>query len=301
MTTESLMSAALIAAAEGEKTREVYWGLTPTLHIVWYVVSYTCVLVFAWGVLRLAAKYRRGTGPARLPLRTLPRRLGPTLVEIYSHRRIGRRDGFARWAHQGILVGFTILFIGTVLIAINTDLTKPLFGWDFLTGNFYLAYKFLLNVFGILFLGGLVAMMYRRGGKRPAKLDYTPQDPVGAGSLVKARSYVVGDWTFVITLVVIGITGYALQGVRLAMDDPGYNLAHFGGVPFAWLFDAMLSDSGLVAMRHFLWWLHGVLAVIWFASVPYTKASHMLTAVVTLAMRAPQPDGHRPTVQRGAS
>ena len=174
-------------------------------------------------------------------------------------------------------------------MAINVDITRPLFGWDFLTGNFYLAYKFLLNVFGIAFLGGLVAMMVRRGIVRPRKLDYTPQDPAGASSRERAHRYAVGDWLFVLALVFIGVTGYAVQGVRLAMDDPGYELAQFGGIPFAWAFDAALTDEGLVTTRHVLWWVHGVASVVWVASIPFTKASHMLTGFLSLALRRTPP------------
>lgn len=273
------------AVPESGKGREVYWGLSTEMHVLWYVISAVSVLVFLFGVLRLYSKYRSGRDIDSLPLRKLPRRLGPTLVEVYSHRLTGRRDGLAKWAHRAILYGFTILFIGTVLVAINTDITKPIFGWSFLTGNFYLAYKLFLNVFGILFLGGLLAMMFRRSVQRPTKLDYTPQDPRGASSAKKAKQYTAGDWTFLLTLVFIGVTGYAVQGVRLAMEDPSYQLAHFGGIPFTWLFDSMLSESGLDVMRHSLWWVHGVVSVIWFSSIPYTKASHMLTSVVTLALR----------------
>lgn len=274
-----------LTLAESEKSREVYWGFTPVLEVLWWSLVAASMLVFVFGLVQLFLKYRRGRHTEDLRLLELPRRIVPTLVEIYSHRQIGRREPTVKWAHRAILFGFTVLFIGTVLVAVNTDLTVPLLGWNFLSGNFYIAYKFVLNVFGVFFLVGLVAMMIRRGISRPAKLDYTPQDPSGAGSRAKGRQYVVGDWAFVASLLIIGITGYALQGVRLAMDDPGFELAQFGGVPFAWVFDMTLGEPGLIAMRYFLWWLHGVMSLAWVASIPFTKASHMFTSVVNLALR----------------
>ena len=48
----------LIAAAE--KTREVFWHFPTWLEVLWYVLATASVLVFAYGVARPVAKYRRG-------------------------------------------------------------------------------------------------------------------------------------------------------------------------------------------------------------------------------------------------
>ena len=79
--------------AQAEKTREVYWGMSHDAKIIWYVVSYGAVAVFVYGVMRMLVKYSRGRGPETLPFRRLPGRVVPTLMEIYSHSQIGRRDG----------------------------------------------------------------------------------------------------------------------------------------------------------------------------------------------------------------
>ena len=39
-----------------------------------------------------------------------------------------------------------VLFIGTVILAINTDFTEPVLGWRFFEGNFYLGYSIVLDV-----------------------------------------------------------------------------------------------------------------------------------------------------------
>ena len=41
-----------------------------------------------------------------------------------------------------------MLFAGTVILGFDTDFTKPVFGWDYFHGNFYLAYKEVLNLLG---------------------------------------------------------------------------------------------------------------------------------------------------------
>ncbi len=49
-----------------------------------------------------------------------------------------------------------VLFAGTVILAINTDVTEPLFGWRFFQGDFYLVYSSVLDVLGLALLVGLV-------------------------------------------------------------------------------------------------------------------------------------------------
>jgi Fe-S oxidoreductase len=43
----------------------------------------------------------------------------------------------------------------------------------------------------------------------------------------------------------------------------------------------------LAGLRHGLWWFHGLLAITFVASIPYTKAAHMLTSFFSLALRDP--------------
>jgi Fe-S oxidoreductase len=92
---------------------------------------------------------------------------------------------------------------------------------------------------------------------------------------------------FLVSLLVIAITGFVLQGVRMAMDDPGYSLVQFGGWVFAVPLDALLDHDRLGMVRHGLWWFHGVLSLAFVASIPYTKASHMLVSFVSLVLRDP--------------
>ncbi|MGH2929175.1 MAG: (Fe-S)-binding protein, partial [Solirubrobacteraceae bacterium] len=77
-----------------------------------------------------------------------------------------------------------------------------------------------------------------------------------------------------------------LEGVRIAMDAPGYGGTQFGG----WIVSRALtgvSDPVLAGLRHGLWWFHGLLAITFVASIPWTKATHMLTSFVSLSLRDP--------------
>ena len=274
-----------LAPLAAEKTREVFWDFEPALEVLWYLLAGVSVLVFAYGVARPIAKYRRAHGGGWPPPSELPRRFREALRILLSHVSIKRRDPYAGWAHRGIFYGFVVLFIGTVILGINTDFTEPVLGWRFFEGNFYLGYSIVLDVLGMALLAGLVLMMIRRGILRPRKLDYARPDR----DTDERTGYRVGDWTFVGILLVLAISGYVLEGARIAMDQPGYDEFSPAGWVVAQGFDALgASDGALRAVRHALWWSHGLLAIAFVASIPYTKAAHMLTSFGSLVVRDPQ-------------
>jgi len=270
------------------KSRSVFWHFTVGLRITWYVLAALSVLVFLYGVARPVVKYRRGHGGPwpPCPWRELPGRLAGGLGLLLSHATIGRRDKLAGWAHRGIFYGFIVLFAGTVVLGFDTDFTKPVFGWDYFHGNFYLAYKEVLNLLGTALVAGLLVMMVRRALIRPAKLDYTRPDRAAGERQFDRHVYEVGDWVFVVTLLVIALTGFVLEGVRIAMDNPGYSGTQFGGWVVAQALGG-LNYATLAGLRHGLWWFHGLLAITFVACIPYTKATHMLTSFVSLSLRDP--------------
>jgi Fe-S oxidoreductase/nitrate reductase gamma subunit len=269
------------------KTRDVFWDFEPALEVLWYVLAVLSTLVFIYGVARPVVKYGRGRREGLPPRRELPGRIRDALRILLSHVTVKRRDAYAGLAHAGIFYGFVVLFIGTVILAINTDLTEPFFGWRFFEGDFYLAYSIVLDVLGLALLAGVVLMMVRRGIVRPRKLDYDRPDR--EGETPERRVYRVGDWVFVGILLVLVLTGYVLEGARIAMEQPGYDEFSPAGWVAAQGFDALgAGDGALRATRHALWWFHGLLAIGFVAAIPYTKAAHMLTSFVSLVLRDPQ-------------
>jgi Fe-S oxidoreductase/nitrate reductase gamma subunit len=267
-------------------TRPVFWHFVVWLKVVWYVLAVTSVLVFVYGLARPLVKYRHGHGGGLPPTRQLPGLLWRGLGELLSHASISRRDSTAGWAHRGIFYGFIVLFAGTVILGFDTDFTTPVFGWSYFHGDFYLVYKEVLNVFGTALIVGVLVMMVRRAFLRPAKLDYARPDRARGDPQYDRHRYEVGDWVFVGTLLVIALTGFLLEGVRIAMDDPGYGGTQFGG----WIVAQALGGLGhgtLAALRHGVWWFHGLLAITFVASIPYTKAAHMLTSYFSLSLRDP--------------
>jgi Fe-S oxidoreductase len=277
---------ALPVPVAAEKTREVFWDFEPALEVLWYVLAALSTLVFIYGVARPVVKYGRGRREGLPPRSELPGRIRDALRILLSHVTVKRRDPYVGWAHAGIFYGFLVLFIGTVVLAVNTDVTEPLFGWRFFEGDFYLGYSIVLDVLGLALLVGVVLMMVRRGLIRPRKLDYSRPDR--EDETPERRMYRIGDWTFVGILLVLVLTGYVLEGARIAMEQPGYNEFSPAGWVTAQGFEAVgAGDSALRAVRHALWWSHGLLAIAFVAAIPFTKAAHMLVSFVSLVLRDP--------------
>jgi Fe-S oxidoreductase len=271
-----------------EKSREVFWGLGAVPEVLWYVLATASVFVFAYGIARPLAKYLRGRRVFLPPRGELRRRLNAGARALFSHRTIGRRSRAVGWAHGGIFYGFLTLFAGTVILGLDTDITEPLLGWRFFQGNFYLVYSVILDVLGLPLAVGLLYMAFRRGFLKPRRLDYRRPDRDGQET-PERRGYRIGDWTFLGALALLLLTGYLLEGVRIAMDRPGYD----GWQPVGWAVAETFGWLGagpgaLSAIRHGIWWFHGLLAISFVAAIPYTKGTHMLQSYASLVMRDPK-------------
>jgi Fe-S oxidoreductase len=281
----------LVATAASEeliqdgRTREVFWQFPAWAEVLWYALAFGSILVFAWGVVRPLAKYCRGTGPGTPPLSEWRRRFAWAAREVASQAPIRRRARRVGVAHAAIFWGFVVLFLGTLVLAINTDITEPLFGWRFFSGDFYLGYSLVLDLTGVALLAGVLAMMVRRAAG-PPELDYSRPDREADEAQYDRKRYRLGDWVFVGGLLYLLLTGYLLEGVRLAMDEPANEAAN----PAGWLVARPLGSlplGTLETMRHLIWWSHGLVALAFVAAIPYTKGMHMLTGFASLMLRDP--------------
>jgi Fe-S oxidoreductase len=264
-------------------TRPVFQNLSDWEIALWYCLAGISTAIFVAGVLLLARKYRRGRTAA---VRTdwSPRRLGRALWIVFSHAWIKRRDGVAGLAHAAIFYGFLVLFIGTAILSFNDDFTRPAFGFDFWRGGFYQGYSLFLDVFGAGLVVGLTIFAVKRGILRPFRLHYWRPDR-NEGQYDRTP-YVVGDWFFLGLLLFIGATGFLLESFRVAELNPSFETWS----PLGWLvghgFRAAGLTGGAARAAHVAqWWVHGVASLVFVASIPYTKALHMLTSTANVAVR----------------
>ena len=151
------------------------------------------------------------------------------MIDISSQRTIAKRDPYVRIAHFFVFWGFIVLLIATTIIAINDDvigilLDKP--EWEFWHGAFYVGYSFVVDLFGIGFIAGLLMLAYRRR-RKPFRLDYDRVDDVPSDR----GGYVLDDRVFLIILLFLGVSGFLLEGFRIAATDfPSFERASIAGV-----------------------------------------------------------------------
>lgn len=272
------------------ETRQTLAGLSHWQIVLWYCLAGVSTAVFAWGVALLVRKYRRGRGG--IDVDRPGRRVARAARVAFSHSSLTRRDGLAGLAHALVFYGFVVLFVGTTILAAQDDIARPLFGWDFWRGDFYLGYSLFLDVFGAALVVGLVMLAAKRLG-RPARLDYRRVD--GGESRYDRRRYVVGDWVFLGTLLFLGVSGFLLESLRIAETNPSFEKWS----PAGWLLGQVLRSAGLsghaAASVHLpLWWLHGVAALAFVSAIPFTKALHMLADPASIATRRLQPGARLP-------
>ena len=264
-------------------TRTTFEGLAPWEVALWYALVVISTAIVFWGAGRLVLKYRRGWrgGPA---LGQLLRGLGRATLSVFSHDKLRRRQRLAGTGHLLIFYGFLTLFIGTVILAFQDDFVRPLFGFVFWQGNFYLIYSLLLDVFGAALIVGVVVMAIMRGVQRPARLSYKRVD--GGEAKFDRRRYVVGDWILVAALLYLAVTGFILEALRIAETNPSFEVWSPVGWALAQGFRAIGIQGGGAANAHLaVWWLHGVVALAFVAAIPFTKAVHMLASPANLAVR----------------
>ena len=252
-------------------TRETFANLPVWAIALWYFLIFVSTATFFCGVYRLVRKYR-GRGPAE-PDRPVER-LARTARIVLTHSWIRRRDPLAGLGHLFIFYGFVVLFIGTAILAFQDDLAGPL-GFDFWKGWFYKGYSLFLDIFGAALVVGIGVMAVKRGVLKPFRLNYwRPDRPEGEYS---RRPYVIGDWAFLGILFFLALSGFLLESFRIATDRPDFEVWS----PIGWLvgngFRTIgLEDDAAASARIVDWWVHGVVALAFVASIPFTKAVHML-------------------------
>ncbi len=272
-------------------TRILFEAFTASEVRLFYAIGCAAIAVFCYGFYVQIRKYRRGAPQALGG--TFGARLGAMAGAVLSHRTIDRRDPAAGGAHRLIFYGFTLLFIGTATITLQVDVLEPLFGIRFWYGDFYLVFSLVLDIAGVALIAGLLFMMVRRGWLKPPKLDYARPDRVPGDPDFDRPQYRREDWAFLWILVVIGLTGYLLEGARLVwLADRSEVWDTRWWSPVGALVAEALRAGGMPSnaagsLRHGLWWFHGLIALVLIALIPFTKVKHIFTAAGSLYARDP--------------
>lgn len=260
-------------------TRETFGNIPQSAQVVFYLLTVVTMVVFAYGLWRRFKLWRQGVpigvrelirGNLQQICSRLKPGLGRLLAEGLGQKRV-RGRGLPTWAHLSLFAGFMMLFLGTTLLELD-----HIAGWishslKFHHGTYYVIYELTLDVFGLLFLAGCVLFFWRRT-RRPASVGHRATD-----------WYVIGSF------LAIGITGYLVEGLRLAWQQPSGIAAHCSPVGL-WIshwFGGM-SEAGARLAHQFVWWIHAVLVFGFIASIPYTRLLHIIVGPLNLFFARPE-------------
>ena len=282
-------------------TRAVFEGLGPAGEAVFYVLALIATAVFFIGLALKVQKYSRGRGEDRFgSLSGFLGRASVGLLATATSRTVGKRDSYAGVFHAAIMWGFIVLFIGTAILTIETDIVG-IFApeYSFFWGPFYVVYSLVLDGFGLALIVGLGAMAWRRLRFHKPELDYRRVDIAPATS--DRTGYTTGDWLFLGWLLVLGVTGFVVEGVRIvASDYPWFEVFSPVGMVLARTLGALgLSATAAADLHLSLWWFHAIIALGFVAYIPYAKAVHILASGVDLALRSPLAGKRLPVLPAG--
>jgi Fe-S oxidoreductase/nitrate reductase gamma subunit len=165
------------------------------------------------------------------------------------------RQKYPGLMHIGLAWGFFVFFLGTALATIDSHFIK------FLQGNPYLIYKFILDIFTVFFLFGVVLAAYRRFIKKPPRLTLQSRFTIS-----------------LILITVIVLAGLIIESLRLAIERPAWALWS----PVGWLLAQIWITSGaseqtLLNWHAGAWLFHLALAAFTVAILPVGTLWHILT------------------------
>jgi Fe-S oxidoreductase/nitrate reductase gamma subunit len=259
-------------------SREIFWNITFAEEIVLYLLGAAAVAALIFGLVRHIRRILGGSITG-LGKETVRFRIRKTIADILTNRTVLKGHVSAGLMHLCIMWGMLILFIGTLIIAVEYDLFHKLLGYEhaILQGGFYLGFELVLDVFGALLVLGLAAAIIRRFLLKPTQLKR------------QASDLILPVW-----LLLIGLTGFVVEGLRMAAqaDALGYAPGWAPvGMLFAQAWDGAAPET-LQAWHTGLWWLHGVIALAGLGALPFApKVMHILTSGANLLFRDRRPAG----------
>ncbi|HEY3363854.1 MAG TPA: heterodisulfide reductase-related iron-sulfur binding cluster [Symbiobacteriaceae bacterium] len=255
-------------------TREIYWNISGVF--LMYLLLLPTLAIFGYGFWRRVRLWRVGQPAARFD--RVGERLGLVVRHAVLQSRLAK-NRVAGFFHILFSWGFVVLFLGTVVVMIDSDFHIPI-----MRGAFYLWFQSLiLDSFGFLAMVGVLVAWVRRSVVKPRAL-------VG---YQKAPS-IMDDWVFLAHYLVIMWTGFFIEGARIvATNDPWGAWSPFGYL-HGKLLALFMSPAAITVLHQALWWFHLAVAFSFLAYLPYSKMLHIFTAPLNIFLQDLKPRGELP-------
>jgi Fe-S oxidoreductase/nitrate reductase gamma subunit len=189
------------------------------------------------------------------------------------------RDPAAGVMHSLIYFGFLVLLAVTIILEIDHQVPEDL---KFLHGRTYQAYSFVADLFGLVFLAGILWALARRYLQRPYRIR------------IKSKPE---HLVILLTFLAIAVTGFTTEAFRIAhLRDVRGAAADFEQWSFVgWALSDVVDGWSLGVLsdaQRWSWGVHVVAFVAFLAILPTTMLRHMITSPVNMYLRdRPRPKG----------
>jgi Fe-S oxidoreductase/nitrate reductase gamma subunit len=245
--------------------REIYWNIPKIWVIIHYSLFAIAGLIFLYGAYKHFRLIRLGKQDNRFSF--IARRIYNSIYYACFQRRILEKP-YQGLTHTCIFYGLALLFLGTLLVLVQAD-----FGIIILKGEFYKWFSLVMDLSGAALLLGLGLAVFRRYVLRPAELESS-----------------LDDFTVIAFLGLLGITGFMLEGFRMAVTEipnqsPLLYFSPFGFVTGKIFLVCGFSESLIKTLYPILWLTHSTLLVGLVAYFPWSKLVHIFTGPVNIFCR----------------
>ena len=252
----------------------LHWGI--------YVVALLpTVIVFGWLMTRRVRRsgttwggLGRGLAEAfRRDPKTVTRRV---VGDVFGQATV-RRNRLGATLHLLIFGSFGVLVIGTALVGLEQDFTRPVFGWRYMTGGFYAGFEVVLDTATLTLVAGVLVAMWRRYVRRPSHLGGRSSVHVVYGALL---------W--------LAVSGLLLEAGRLLASPSNHPGWSYVGHGLASALDPVVGTHA-VGFYQVFWVLHVVSAFVFLATIPLLMLDHIVVLPLTLTLQADRKPGRLTT------
>ncbi len=196
-------------------------------------------------------------------------RIKKVLIYVFGQRRLVKNYTFAGVEHFMIFWGFMIITIGTIELLVGGIFP----GFKLIPGTAHNVYEFILDIVQFLVIIALIMGIINR-------------------TTIAKRREVNGLDAVVIFGLIFGLmlTAFGYTGAKVALAE-----LESGWLPVSTgvsnIFYSGMSESGLVFSREFFWWFHILIVLGFLNYLPYSKHSHVFTAIPNVFFQNLEPRG----------
>ncbi len=255
----------------GNEGREVFWN-AHSFQIPLDLFALVALAIFAYGIYQ-RWKLWTAMGKVELRMDNTGERVKALLKNGILQLSVWR-DFYPGLIHGLIFFAFFILIWGAAF-----DAFQAYSGIHFL-GKPYLIFSFIMDLFGLFAILGVIMAIDRRYIKKPDRLGYK-------GKIDNRPD----DAIVLVLILAIMVTGFIIEGLRIAaFNYPAFEMWSFLGYLTALTFQGVNPDT-LKAAHKAMWWLHAFLAMGFIAYIPYSRLLHMVTSPANQFMKTLKPIG----------